>query len=347
MESDSMWHLRPALFVLLLPILQVAAQQAAPWHDPSPHKIQFVTVDKDVKLEVLDWGGSGRPIVLLAGSGNSAHVFDNFAPKLTSEYHVYGVTRRGFGDSSKPDKGYDDQRLADDVLTVLDALKISKPILVGHSMAGSELTTLGDQHSARLSGLIYLDANDDPTDTCWNNPDYHALFKLLPTAVSNPAPPTDADKKSFEAFDDYWRRRIVNFAFPESEIRSEFDQNPDGSVGSVRAPASVRKAIAEGSKKRAYSKIKVPILAFIPIQPEQSTGWSEYYRFQPMTDEERAALEKIYATDRACTKQLEETLKDEAPKVRIIELHNADHYVFFSNEDDVLREMRAFLAGLR
>ena len=308
--------------------------------------VQFVTVDENVKLEVLDWGGVGRPLVLLAGSSNSAHVFDNFAPKLTSEHHVYGVTRRGFGDSSKPDKGYDDQRLADDVLTVLDSLKISKPILVGHSMAGSELTTLADQHSARLSGLIYLDANDDPTDTCWNNPEYHALFKLLPTAVTNPAPPTDADKKSFEAFNDYWRRRIVNFAFPESEIRSEFDQKPDGSVGSVRALASVRKAIAEGSKKRDYSKIKVPILAFIPTQPNQSTGWSEYYRFQPMNDEERVALAKIYATDRACTKLLEQTLKDEAPKARIIELHNADHYVFFSNEADVLREMRQFLAGL-
>src|SRR5580692_10111606 len=130
-------------FVLLLVSLpaRLSAQQSV-WHDPSPHTVQFVTVDENVKLEVLDWGGVGRPLVLLAGSGNSAHVFDNFAPKLTSEHHVYGVTRRGFGDSSKPDKGYDDQRLADDVLTVLDSLKISKPILVGHSMAGSELTTL-------------------------------------------------------------------------------------------------------------------------------------------------------------------------------------------------------------
>ncbi len=335
-----------AVFTLLLAVLPVSAQQAASWHDPSPHKIQFVTVEKDVKLEVLDWGGSGRPIVLLAGSGNTAHVFDGFAPKLNSEFHVYAVTRRGFGDSSKPDSSYDDQRLADDVLTVLDSLRINKPVLVGHSMAGSELTTIGDQHSDRLSGLIYLDANDDPTGTCWNKPEYHALFKLLPSAVSNPAAPTDADKKSFEAFYGYWKRRTVNFAFPESELRSQYVQEPDGSVGSVRAPASVRKAIAQGSKKRDYSKIKVPILAFIPIQPDQSAGWSEYYRFQPMTDEERAALEKIYATDRACTKQLEQTLTAAVPKARIIELYNADHYVFFSNEADVLREMRAFIEHL-
>jgi non-heme chloroperoxidase len=156
--------LRSAVFTLLLAGLPISAQQA--WHDPSPHKVQFVTVEKDVKLEVLDWGGSGRSIVLLAGSGNTAHIFDGFAPKLNSEFRVYGVTRRGFGASSKPDSGYDDQRLAVDVLTVLDSLKIDKPVLVGHSMAGSELTTIGDQRSDRLSGLIYLDANDDPTDTC-------------------------------------------------------------------------------------------------------------------------------------------------------------------------------------
>jgi hypothetical protein len=213
-------------------------------------------------------------------------------------------------------------------------------------MAGSELTTIGYQRSDRLSGLIYLDANDDPTDTCWNNPEYHALFKLLPSVVSKPVPPTDSDKKSFAAFYDYWKRRTVNFAFPESELRSEYDQEPDGSVGSIRSPAFVRKAIAEGSRKRDYSKIKVPILAFIPIPPDKSIGWSENYRFQPTTDEARTALEKIYATDRACTKRLEQTFISEVPKARIIELQNADHYVFFSNETEVLREMRAFIQHL-
>jgi hypothetical protein len=61
--------------------------------DESPHTFHFVTVDGNVKLEVLDWGGSGRALVLLAGLGDTAHVFDNFAPKLANTYHVYGITR--------------------------------------------------------------------------------------------------------------------------------------------------------------------------------------------------------------------------------------------------------------
>lgn len=110
-----------ALVSLLAPL---GAQESAAWRDPSPHKVQFVTVDDNVRLEVLDWSGAGRPIVLLAGLGNAAHVFDDFAPKLTNEYHVYGITRRGHGASSTPTSGYDAYRLGDDVVAVLDSLKL-------------------------------------------------------------------------------------------------------------------------------------------------------------------------------------------------------------------------------
>ena len=73
--------------------------------DQADHHIQFITVDTNVKLEVLDWGGSGQPVILLTGLGNNAHVYDEFAPKLTASHHVYGITRRGFGASSHPDSG--------------------------------------------------------------------------------------------------------------------------------------------------------------------------------------------------------------------------------------------------
>ena len=85
-------------------------------------------------------------------------------PKLTDCCRVYAITRRGFGASSRPKTGYDDQRLADDVLEVLNQLKLVKPVLAGHSMAGGELTTLGNQHSERLAGLAYIEALDDPRD---------------------------------------------------------------------------------------------------------------------------------------------------------------------------------------
>ena len=118
---------------------------ATAWRDSSMHRVRFIRVAPDVRLEVLDWGGPtadrGRPVpavVLLTGAGNNAHVFDDFAPKLAARYHVYGITRRGFAPSSIASSGYLADSLADEVLTVLDSLGLTganRPVLVGHSIA--------------------------------------------------------------------------------------------------------------------------------------------------------------------------------------------------------------------
>ena len=78
--------------------------------------MRVISVDTGVKLEVLDWGGTRPPLVLLTGLGANAHEFEQFAPKLTGTYHVYGITRCGFGASSVPASGYSADRLGDEVL---------------------------------------------------------------------------------------------------------------------------------------------------------------------------------------------------------------------------------------
>jgi non-heme chloroperoxidase len=95
---------------------------------------------------------------LLAGGGQTAHVFDDFAPKLAVRWHVYGITRRGYGASGYLPTDNPADRLGDDVVAVIDALKINKPILVGHSVAGAELSSVANRHPDRIVGLVYLDA---------------------------------------------------------------------------------------------------------------------------------------------------------------------------------------------
>lgn len=129
--------------------------------DTSPHTVQMVKVEPDVRLEVLDWGGTGRPLILLAGMGDTAHAFDTFARKLRTNYHVYGITRRGFGASGKPEfvtANYSAARLGDDVIAVITTLHLNRPILAGHSLAGEELSDIGFRHPEAVAGLIYLDA---------------------------------------------------------------------------------------------------------------------------------------------------------------------------------------------
>ena len=136
-----------ALIALSLLAITMSATSAQPvaWKDSSPHQVRFIEVEPGVRLEVLDWGGQGTPLVLLAGY-NTAHAYDEFAPKLAQFCHVYGITRRGYGVSSRTDSGYAAERSAQDVLQVLDALKLVRPVLMGHSFGGQDLSSLGAAH---------------------------------------------------------------------------------------------------------------------------------------------------------------------------------------------------------
>jgi non-heme chloroperoxidase len=126
----------------------------------SDGKTQFVSVEPNVSLEVIDFGGTGPPVLLLAGLGDTAHAFTPFAAELVPKYHVYAMTRRGFGRSSIPAKGYGTTRLGEDVVAVVDHLKLERPVLIGHSFAGAELSVVASHHGEKVRGLIYLDAGN-------------------------------------------------------------------------------------------------------------------------------------------------------------------------------------------
>ncbi|HWZ51644.1 MAG TPA: alpha/beta hydrolase [Granulicella sp.] len=146
------------LMLLGLPLLPLHAQDSI---RNSAESIHFVTVDTGVKLEVIDWGGTGRLMIFLAGVNNAAHDFAGFARQFTKDHHVFGITRRGFGASSKPlpeGGNYTTDRLGDDGLAVMHTLSLNRPVLVGHSFAGEEMSSIGSRVPASVTGLVYLDA---------------------------------------------------------------------------------------------------------------------------------------------------------------------------------------------
>jgi len=296
-----------------------------------------VVVENDVQLEVLDWGGSGRSLVLLAGSGNSAHVFDDFGVKLKGLGHVYGITRRGYGASSRAESGFSAERLGDDVLGVLDSLHLAAPVLIGHSLGGQELTALASSHPSRIAGLVYMDSTADPTFD-WNP--YEETRKKLPAAM-NPLP-LRTDLRSFQAYRD-WQRFNLGVAFPEAELRNTVAENPDGSMGRSTTPRSVQDEIFRGMRKPDYSRVRVPVLAFFML-PRPIT--EQLQRYQPKGAEEHDAIERVYATEVAFAERAIAVLHDGVPSARVVRLTDARHHLFLSNEADVLREIRAFLVSL-
>ena len=87
----------------------------------------------------------------------------------------------------------------------------------------------------------------------------------------------------------------------------------------------------------------MPVLAFFaaPISLE------DYIRkYKPQNEDERAALEQQYRFDQAVQDRHIQDLKKGVPSARIVELPNANFYIFLSNEADLLRELRSFVKEL-
>jgi pimeloyl-ACP methyl ester carboxylesterase len=308
------------------------------WLDPSPHRTQLIAVENNVKLEVLDWGGSGRPLVLLAGLGNTAHVFDKFAPKLSATYHVYGITRRGFGASSVPlpfgDAIYSADRLGDDVLAVLDALKLNRPVLVGHSLAGEELSSVGSRHPERVAGLIYLDAGYAYAyyDRSRGNFDIDLVELQKKLEKLQPGKGTQDPKTLVH---ELLETNLPGFERDLQERQKELQVMPPALLAqaSISMPEAAQ-AIQTGEQK--YTNIPVPILAIYAVPHDLG----------PLPGVDATARAAFEASDEATTGAQAKAFESGVASARVVRLPHANHYVFFSNEADVLREMNAFLGSL-
>ncbi len=314
-------------------VLQRANDRTAWPLDPSPHKVRFVTVDHDVKLEVLDFGGTGRTVVLLTGFGANAHTYDKFALKLVPEYHVYAITRRGFGASSAPATGYSADRLGDDVLEGLDQLRINRPVLVGHSLGGEELSSIGSRHPEKVAGLVYLDA-------AYGYAYYDAARGDLNIDVNDLGKKLEALQSTLLAGQAALAQELLTTDLPRferdlQEVLKDAQVRPPALRAMQSDPAApVAKAITAGMQK--YSQLSVPVLAIFAVPHD----------FGPLLagdPEGRAAFE---ARDEETTGAQATAFEKAIPSAHVVRLAHANHDVYRSNEADVLREMNAFISTL-
>jgi pimeloyl-ACP methyl ester carboxylesterase len=341
MNSISLAVATPLRCLLALVLLTKATgvAQTPAWEDPSKHQVQFVEVEKDVQLEVLDWGGNGRPAVLLGGY-TTAHIFDEIAPKLMRAGHVYAITRRGIGASSKPDHGYTARESGEDVIHVLDALKLEKPVLMGYSFGGQDLSVLGAEHSERIGALVYLDSAEDERVWPFPNGPISADEKEWKAQLPKIPPPDRTSIAAYRAS----QKAMHNFAFPESELRQLHTINPDGSLGDDLVSKTVRDAMFTGRVYPDYNRIRIPVLAFFEMPNPLSEQLS---KVQPSSTEQAAALGAQYVMSQMWTAVNSHALRRALPAAKIVYLVGGNNYIFLTNEAEVVRETVAFVEGLK
>lgn len=312
---------------LSLAVLLLAPALAAPQTAPSA-KLQMVTVEPGVQLEVLDWGGSGRPLIFLAGHGDTAHSFDQFAPRFTSQDHVYGITRRGFGASSKPvpaNGNYSPDRRGDDVLAVMDALHIERPVLVGHSMAGEELSSVASRFPQKVAALIYLDAASSRAFYDPSHPQLEIEMNDIKARI---------DQIEAGGVDEQQKLRELEPALDRFAKILHEDNEALKSMPPLPPRSPIDAALNFGVQR--YTSIHVPVLAIFACPHD----WSRFFANDPKTRAARVTLDTQECSARA------DAIAHGIPGSAVVRIPNADHYVHRSNEAQVVGEMKKFLATL-
>lgn len=99
----------------------------------------YVKVEENVKIYVEDLNPEGKKTILFIHGWPGSHkLFEYQFDELPSlGYRCIGIDTRGFGNSDKPWRGYDYNRLADDVRSVIRVLDLKDVLLAGHSTGGA------------------------------------------------------------------------------------------------------------------------------------------------------------------------------------------------------------------
>jgi pimeloyl-ACP methyl ester carboxylesterase len=115
-----------------------------------------------IKLWYAEFG-QGAPVILLHGGLANSDYWGLLVRALAPHYRVIVVDSRGHGRSSRDARPYGYDLMADDVVGLMDYLKIDKAALVGWSDGAIIGLDIALRHPQRLSKLFAFAANSDPS----------------------------------------------------------------------------------------------------------------------------------------------------------------------------------------
>lgn len=131
-----------------------------------------LTTPDGVQLHYTDTGGDGRPLVLIHGWPMSGEAFATNVEAFTDAGHrVITYDRRGFGQSAKPDGGYDYDTLSSDTRSLLEQLDLHGAVVLGFSMGGGEAAHVGSWKHPRVAGIIFSGSITPALGQFDDNPD--------------------------------------------------------------------------------------------------------------------------------------------------------------------------------
>lgn len=332
--------IRRVVMVFLAVLVAGACSNFAPTVRQIDVGVLAVATAQGTSLEVLDWGGSGIPLVFLAGGGHTAHEFDEFAPRLTDEFRVVGITRRGIGGSSASRHQVARDGITD-IAKVFDALELDSAIFVGHSQGGLEAAQFAEAYPDRCLGIVHLDSGY----LGGSRAVAEALGDALPP---EPPAPTAADSASTSTMR-AWIERTQGVLLPESEIRAT---NRLDEKGRLIGRAPINTIPLDNRRGRVpphrWEAIDCPSLGLYAVTAPLET-WLPHYaaRYEKLSVEERQQAEAYVRAFSAWTAE-QRRLFASFPQNEVVEFPASGHYFFLDQpeQERALFEIRRFASRL-
>ena len=115
------------------------------------------TLETGPRLHYAEHGAaSGEAILFLHGWPDSWFSFSRVVPLLPASYRSLIPDQRGFGDSDRPEHGYQIADLADDANAFCDAMSVTRVTVVGHSLGSFIARRFAIAHPERVARLVLI-----------------------------------------------------------------------------------------------------------------------------------------------------------------------------------------------
>ena len=238
-----------------------------------------VTVGAGDRIHFLDWGGSGRPgVLLIHGLSNTAWSWAPVARRLLAVQAVVAMDLRGHGLSDAPTEGYDPRTLAEDVIAAAEGSGLlaggdDRVVLAGHGFGAIVAAWTAADLADRCAGLVLVDGGWEDLETA-SGMDVAEFLRGLdePPEVMRSMTAFLADRAAFDpsSWDGDQERaaratvvethagRVVPSTRPhaaEASVRAMFDYDPVETLVKVEAPVVALSTAddEEGSRGRALA----------------------------------------------------------------------------------------------
>ncbi len=117
-----------------------------------------------IQINVRDRGRGEPNLVFLHYWGGSSRTWSEVIDQLADQHRSIAFDHRGWGESDAPAQGYGISDLANDAQSVINALELTRYVIVGHSMGGKTAQLLASRRPAGLAGLVLV-APSPPSPT--------------------------------------------------------------------------------------------------------------------------------------------------------------------------------------